>query len=77
MAIYAQTLAQTGDFKKALTEINEAEKNAPQDSKYIFDLKGDILYKLNLKTEAKTYWEKAKTLSPEDATLDKKLNEGI
>jgi tetratricopeptide (TPR) repeat protein len=77
LAIYAQTLAQTGDFKKALTEINEAEKNAPQDSKYIFDLKGDILYKLNLKTEAKTYWEKAKTLSPEDATLDKKLNEGI
>lgn len=72
---YAWILYKMGDYKEALKWIEKAYNNGGNNSGAILEHKGDILFKLNRKSEAVEYWRKAKSTTGYSDLLDKKIED--
>ena len=64
-----------GDFKNAEKWLTKALENGGNENPAILEHYGNVLFKLNRKEEAVTYWQKAKTLGGNSKNLDKKIAE--
>ena len=68
-------IPQLNQFKDAETSLNEALVFNDKDAN-IFDLLGNVNYKLNNAEKALEYWKKAQSLGLVSSVLDKKIKDG-
>lgn len=72
---YAWILYQKGEYEEALNWMTRAMESAKgQPSAEMFDHLGDILFKLNKKSEALEFWEKALELNQDNKEIADKIN---
>ncbi len=73
---YAWILYQQGNYKEANKWIDKALKADKEASGVILEHKGDILFRLNKKTEALKYWKKASEKKDASDEIHKKVEAG-
>lgn len=74
---YGWILFQKGEYKKALSYIQQAIQAGGQDDGTLFEHLGDVYYKLNDIEKAKQNWEKAKQKGEDNPLLIQKINKGV
>lgn len=76
MDTYGWILFQQGNYTNAEVWIAKSIKIAGEKNGTLLEHYGDVLYKLNRKSEALDYWNKAKTTGDHSDKLDQKIKEG-
>jgi tetratricopeptide (TPR) repeat protein len=72
---YAWIFFKKGEYKLARFYMQSALNNGGQDNPTLLEHYGDILFMLEMKDEAKQYWEKAKINGSDSKVLDSKISE--
>ncbi|RLD58139.1 MAG: hypothetical protein DRJ05_08530 [Bacteroidetes bacterium] len=72
---YGWVLYQMGNYEEAETMILKAINNGAGSSAVILEHYGDVLWKLDRKTEAVEYWQKAKSAGEGSGLLNKKVED--
>lgn len=76
MDTYGWILFQQGIFTEAETWIGRALKESGEKNGTLLEHYGDVLFKLNRKTDALDYWNRAKSTGDYSDTLEQKIKEG-
>ena len=74
---YAWVLFCLGEYQEALIWVEKALANNGNKNAVIVEHYGDILYKLNKKSDALEQWKKAKEIGKGSDVLDKKIETGL